>query len=120
MFFLKTINWDYISNIMFTGYFIWDVIYIIQVIATYCYIFIKDKTRKELINRYRAQPNIRGHLKLPTPTALIVTYMFFYIPDLVIGLFQFGNIISSEFNFRIIAIAYKISWLAYPRVSKVC
>ena len=73
LFFLKPIDWDYIPNIMFTGYFIWDVIYIIQVIATYCYIFIKYKKRKELINRYKAQPNIRDHLKLPTPTVLIVT-----------------------------------------------
>ena len=49
------------------------------------------------------------------PTALIVTYIiFFCIPDLVIGLFQFGNVIKMELNFRIVAIAYTLSWLADP------
>ena len=73
LFVLKPIDWDHISNIMFTGYFVWDVIYIIQVIGTYCYIFIKYKKHKELVKHYKTQPNNRDHLRLLIPTFLIVT-----------------------------------------------
>ena len=115
LFVLTPIDWHYISNILFSGYFIWGVIYIIQVIATYCYIFIKYKKHKEYIKRYKAQPNNRQHLRLPIPNVLIVTYIiFFSIPDLVIVLFQFGNVFKMELNFRIVATAYKLSWLADP------
>ena len=117
LFFLKSIDWDYISNIMFTVYFIWDVIYIIQVIATYCYIFIKYKNHKELFKGYKSQPNNRDQLTLLIPTFLITTYIiFFCIPDFVTGLFQFGNANFNILHFRIVAIFYKISWLADPIV----
>ena len=79
---LTPVDWDYISNIMFTGYFIWDVIYIIQAITTYYYIFIKYKKHKELIKRYKDQPNNRELLKLLIPTVLIVTYIFFFVSQI--------------------------------------
>ena len=113
LFFLKSIDWDYISNIMFTVYFIWDVIYIIQVIATYCYIFIKYKNHEEPFKGYNSQPKNRDHLTLLIPTFLITTYtIFFCIPDFVTCLFQFGNANFNILHFRIVAIFYKISWLA--------
>ena len=115
LFVLKPIDWDYVSYIMFTRYFIWDVTCIMRVIATYCYIFIKYKKHKELIKGFQAQPNNRQHLELLIPIVLTVTYIiFFCIPDFVTGLFQFGNVVASKLNFRIVGIAYKLSWLADP------
>ena len=115
LFFLKPIDWDYISNIMFTVYFIWDVIYIKQVIATYFYIFIKYKKHKELVKGCKAQPNNRDHLRLLILTFLIETYIiFFCIPYFVTSLFQFGNVNFNTLHFRIVGISYKISWLVDP------
>ena len=48
---------DYVSNVLFTLYFIWNSIYIVQVIAT--------KTPKN-------QSNNKKHVTLLTPTLLIV------------------------------------------------
>ena len=69
------LNWDHISNIMFTGYFIQDVIYIIHVIGTYCYIFIKYKKHKQLVKHYKAQLNNRDHFRILIPTCMIVTHI---------------------------------------------
>ena len=107
---LKQVDWDYISN-MFIGYFIWDII---QFIATYCYIFIKYKEHKELVKRFKVHSNNRDQFKLLTPTFIIVTYISFCIPDFVVGFFQVGSVNVNELNIRIIAIAYRISWLADP------
>ena len=108
---LKQVDWDYISN-MFIGYFIWDIT---QFIATYCYIFIKYKEHKELVKRFKVHSNNRDQFKLLIPTFIIVTYIiFFCIPDFVVGFFQVGSVNVNELNIRIIAIAYRISWLADP------
>ena len=82
LFALKPIDWDHISNIMFTGYFIWDVIYIIHFIGTYCYIFIKYKKHKQLVKHYKAQPNNRDHFRILIPTCMIVTHIIIIcMPD---------------------------------------
>ena len=118
LFFLKPIDWDHISNIMFIGYFIWDVIYIIQAVGTYCYIFIEYKKQKGLVKHYKAQPSNRDNLRLLIPNLIIVTHIiFFCIPDFVTGPFQFGIVDLNESSFRKIAIAYKILWLADPIIS---
>ena len=86
-----------------------------QVIATYIYIFIKYKKYREFVKRTKAKANMREQFKLLIPTLLIVTFiMFFYIPDFVTVIFQLGNVIPSGLEFRILAIVYKISWLADP------
>ena len=115
LFFIKPIDWDYVSNVMFTGYFIWDVIYVIQVVATYIYIFIKYKKHKKLVKRLKVQSNTRQHFKLLIPTLVVVTFIiFFCIPDFLTVIFQSGNVIHNGLVFQLLSKAYKISWLADP------
>ena len=88
---------------------------LIQVTATYWYIFIKYKKRKERVKCYKTQPSNSDHFRLLIPAFLILSYIIFLcIPDFVIGNFQFGNVSFSESYFRIVTTAYKNPLPAEP------
>ena len=112
---LKLIDWMYFTNIMYMPYFIWDVIYIIQVIATYFYIYFKYKKHKELIEDQKLKVNNKEHFKLLTPTLLIVTFIIFYcIPDFVNIFYQFYYFDGNTLICNLLGISYRISWLIDP------
>ena len=75
---LKLVDWLYFANLMYIPYFILDVIYIIQVMSTYFYIYFKYKKHKELAEDKKLKSNNKEHFKLLTPTLLIVTFIIFY------------------------------------------
>ena len=87
----------------------------VQVIATYIYIFIKYKKHREFVKCVKAKSNTRMQFKMLILTLLIVIFaMFFCIPDFVIIIFQFRNVIPNGLEFKILAQVYKKLWLADP------
>ena len=97
------------------AYFIWDIIYIGQVVATYIYIFIKYKKHRKLNKDQNVKSSDREHFKLLLPTLTIVTFLifFFCIPDVVNFIFQF-HYLDQEIVFNLLGIFYRIAWLADP------
>ena len=81
----RVIEWLYFFNISFISYFIWDVIYMILVIATYSYIFcVYKKHMGQIKSQARFKSSNKEHFKLRTPTLIIVTFIIFVcIPDFI-------------------------------------
>ena len=111
---LKMINWLHIAHMMYMPYFIWDLIYIGQVVGTYIYIFIKYKKHRKLKKEQKVKSNNKEHFKLLVPTLIIVTYLvFFCIPDIGHFIFQF-HYLDEELFYNLFRISYRIAWLADP------
>lgn len=109
----ELIEWKLVCLIMFIPYFIWDIIYIVQVIVTYFYIFGKYKENKEIMKKQTNKSNNREHFKLLIPTLLIASFIcFFCIPDFVNMFFQFYHVEEKELLFNILGLSYRITWLA--------
>ena len=97
------------------SYFIWDVVYIIQVMAIYFYIYFKYKKHKTLIEEQKLKLNNKEHFRLLTRTLLIVTFIIFYcIPDFVNIFYQFYYLDGDTLIYNILGISYRISWLIDP------
>ena len=92
---------EYVINYLFIPSLIWDLIYILLVVATYTYIFIVYKRQK---NFERIQ------IKFLVPTLIIVTFILFTIlPHLYCA---FIGSLSNEFSLSISVTLYSAGWIA--------
>ena len=113
LFVFRLIEWTQVYQIMFISYFIWDMIYIVQVIITYFYIFRKYKKNKEIMKEQTNKSNDREHFRLLIPTMVIASFIsFFCIPDFVNMFFHFHHVEDEHLAFNILGVSYRIAWLA--------
>ena len=114
----RVIEWLYFFNISFISYFIWDVIYMILVIATYSYIFCVYKKRMGRIkSQARFKSSNKKHFKLRTPTLIIVTFIIFVcIPDFINIFTHFQYLEGKGVIYQILGVFYRIAWLIDPLI----
>ena len=109
----KLIERIHIYKIMFIPYFIWDMIYIVQVTITYFYIFWKYKENKKIMKQQTNKLNKWKHFRLFIPTLIIASFIsLFCIPDFVNMFFQFYQVENQELTFNMLGVSYRIAWSA--------
>lgn len=112
---LRVIEWKHLTEILFIPYFVWDVIYIVLVAATYFYIFCVYKKHKKQVKHFKA--NNKEHFKLLIPTLLIVTFTTFVcIPDFINIFTYFQFLQGKVLMFHKLAVFYQIGWLIDPLI----
>lgn len=96
---------EYLINYLFIPSLIWDLIYILLVVARYIYIFIVYKRQKKL--RKNSNGNKESQFKLLVPT--LITVLFTILPDLYC---TFIGSLSNEFSLSISVMLYSAGWIA--------